>query len=76
MTFAGVSVEGTFHKFEPALQSAHTQAAMFHANVADWMIKTSEAPTFHPTQEEWENPMAFIRSIRPKAELAGERLRT
>ncbi len=76
MTFAGVSVEGTFTYFVRALQSAHTNAVMMHASVADWMGRTADAPIFHPTQEEWENPMAFIRSIRPRAELHGERLRT
>ena len=76
VTFAGVSGKGFCHNCEPALQSAHTTAATMHASVAGWMAKTSDAPIFHPTQEEWENPMAFIRSIRPQAELAGERLRT
>ena len=27
-----------------------------------------EAPTFHPTAEQFTDPMAYINSIRPEAE--------
>ena len=58
------------------MQMAHTRAVNFYSKVADWMSHTSDAPIFHPTQEEWEKPMAFMRSIRPQAERHGGLLLT
>ena len=68
---AGVSVEVILCQPELALQKVHARAAEFYSEVANWMSQTSDAPVFHPTQEEWEKPMAFIRSIRPQAERYG-----
>ena len=34
-------------------------------------VVIQEAPIFHPTEEEWQNPIKYIQSIRPEAEKAG-----
>ena len=33
-----------------------------------------EAPVFHPSEDEWKNPIQYIQSIRPRAGYAGEHL--
>ena len=37
-----------------------------HDNLA-WMARVPEAPTYRPTAEQWQDPLAYIRSIQPEA---------
>jgi jmjN domain len=39
----------------------------FHQQQAAWMDRMPEAPTFFPTREQFEDPLAYIRSIQQEA---------
>lgn len=39
----------------------------FHQQQAAWMDRMPEAPTFFPTREQFQDPLAYIRSIQQEA---------
>lgn len=39
----------------------------FHEQQAAWMDRLPEAPTFRPTREQFQDPLAYIRSIQQEA---------
>lgn len=43
----------------------------FHKRQAAWMERLPEAPTFRPTREQFEDPLAYIRSIQQEAAAHG-----
>ena len=44
-----------------------TEMVDFHQQQAAWMDRMPEAPTFFPTREQFEDPLAYIRSIQQEA---------
>ena len=47
----------------------------FHKQQAAWMDRMPEAPTFFPTREQFEDPLAYIRSIQQEAAQYGAELK-
>lgn len=47
----------------------------FHKQQAAWMDRLPEAPTFRPTREQFEDPLAYIRSIQQEAAAHGAKRR-
>lgn len=49
-----------------------TSAAAYQEKAGAWMEELPEAPLFTPSRKEWEDPMAYIASIRPMAAKFGK----
>ena len=44
----------------------------FHSNGGEWVYRVPDAPVFHPTEEEFKDPMRYIQSIQSEASRWGE----
>ena len=44
----------------------------FHGNGGEWVYRVPDAPVFHPTEEEFKDPMRYIQSIQSEASRWGE----
>jgi jmjN domain len=51
-----------------------TEMVDFHKQQAAWMDRLPEAPTYHPTHEQFADPLAYIRSIQQEAAQHGMKI--
>eukprot|EP00842_Homolaphlyctis_polyrhiza_P004726 jgi/Hompol1/5254/HPOL_004280-RA len=65
------SMTMTSERTAPALSLDSVRTSKPHRHPQQRLFGLSAAPEFHPTHEEFADPLAYIASIRPVAEAAG-----